>query len=167
MQYVCQGLPRSRLRKEDDEINRMAFAHGHPDFGVALEAANAGAVAGARIDDDDRRFVSVEAVVPAMPVDFRDAQQCIVCGPFEAARVQQRFILEVQKRRQPGSLVLQHVVRALSKRVQEQHRAFEEVPLVVEKVLRRRCFGCSFHVTERILCRRLHQLLGMIQGGRL
>jgi len=49
----------------------MAFAHGHPDFGVALEAANAGAMAGAWIDDDDRRFFRIDAVIPAMRVDFR------------------------------------------------------------------------------------------------
>ena len=62
--------------------------------------------------------------------------------PLEAARVQQRFVLEIQKRRQPGSLVLKHVVRALAKRVPEKYRAFEEVPLVVEKVQRRQCLSC-------------------------
>jgi hypothetical protein len=54
----------------------MALTHGHSDFRVALEAANAGAMAGAWIDNNDRRFVRIDAVVPAMPVDFRDAQQC-------------------------------------------------------------------------------------------
>ena len=166
MQHVCQGLPQSRLGKEDHEINRMALARRHSDFRVALEAADPRAMAGAWIDNNDRRFVRIDAVVPAMPVDFRDAQQCIVDGPFEAARVQQRFILEVQKRRQSGSLVLQHVVRALAKRVPEQNGAFEEVALVIEIVLRRRCFSCSFHATRRILWRRLQQLLGMIQDGR-
>ena len=99
-------------------------------------------MAGAWIDDDDRRFFRIDAVIPAMRVDFGDAQQCIVDWPLEAARVQQRFVLEIQKRRQPGSLVLKHVVRALAKRVPEKYRAFEEVPLVVEKVQRRQCLSC-------------------------
>ncbi|EKD99347.1 MAG: hypothetical protein ACD_23C00005G0001 [uncultured bacterium] len=76
-------------------------------------------------------------------------------------------MLEVQKWRQSGSLVLQHVVRALAKRVPEQNGAFEEITLVIEIVLRRRCFSCSFHATGRILCRRLDQLPRMIQGGLL
>jgi len=38
--------------------------------------------------------------------------------------------------------MLKHVVRALAKRVPEKYRAFEEVPLVVEKVQRRQCLSC-------------------------
>src|SRR5690242_18064103 len=47
--HVHKRLARLRLGEEDDEIHRMAFAQRHADLRVVLEAADAGAMAGARI----------------------------------------------------------------------------------------------------------------------
>ena len=51
---VLDGLARHRLRQEADEIAGMAGLHRDADFAVGLEAADARAMAGARIDDDER-----------------------------------------------------------------------------------------------------------------
>ena len=120
MQHIRQRLTRCRFGKENNEVDRMAFVHSHADFGVVFEAADAGAVAGARIDHDHGRLVEVDAVVPAVFTDLRDAQQCIVGRAFKFACVEQRFIFEVEQRRHARALVFEHVVGALAQRVPEQ-----------------------------------------------
>ena len=63
---------------------------GDADFEVALEAADAGAMACARINDDDRRLCRVDAVVPALVASLRDAQQGTAlagCGNWRASRI--------------------------------------------------------------------------------
>ncbi len=47
------GLARHRLRQEADEIAGMAGLERDADLAVGLEAADAGAVPGARVDDDE------------------------------------------------------------------------------------------------------------------
>src|SRR5262249_5953459 len=46
VKHVGHGLARRRFGKEDHEIDRVALVHGDPDFGLALEAADARAVSG-------------------------------------------------------------------------------------------------------------------------
>ena len=76
--------------------------HRDSHFGVALEPADSRPVAGARIDDDDRRLVRIDAVVPAVLANLGDAKQRIVGRPLEVAGVQQRLVLEGEQRRQAG-----------------------------------------------------------------
>ena len=52
--HTGQRLAGHGLRIEDDEIHRVAVAQRDADLGFALEAADAAAVAGARIDDHPR-----------------------------------------------------------------------------------------------------------------
>ena len=52
--------PGHRIGIEDDEVHRMAGAQRDADFGVLLEAADARAVARARIDDDERALGVVD-----------------------------------------------------------------------------------------------------------
>ena len=61
--HVGERLPRLGMRAEDDEIDRVAVVQRDADLAVGLEAADAGAVAGARIDDH----------VGALPVHHLDA----------------------------------------------------------------------------------------------
>ncbi len=49
--HVGERLARLRHRAEHDEIDRVAVVQGDADLAVGLEAADAGAVAGARVDD--------------------------------------------------------------------------------------------------------------------
>ena len=49
---VEQRLAGLGIAEEDDEVDRMARAQRDADLRIVLEAADAGAVAGARIDDD-------------------------------------------------------------------------------------------------------------------
>ena len=51
---VLDRLARHRLGQEADEVAGMPGAHGDADLAVGLEAADPRAVAGARVDDDER-----------------------------------------------------------------------------------------------------------------
>ena len=113
MQYVGQSLPGRRLRKEDHKIDRMTLAHGHPNFRFALEAANAGTMAGPRIYYNDRRFLQIDAIVPAVFADFRYSQQCVVGGMLKPACVQQCLVFEIEQWRHASTLMLEHIVRSL------------------------------------------------------
>ena len=57
---VEDGLAGHGLGQEADEIGRVPGLHRHADLAVGLEAADAGAVAGARIDDDEGTLQRVD-----------------------------------------------------------------------------------------------------------
>lgn len=105
------------------------------------------AVPGARIDYDDRRFLGIDAVLPALLADLGDPEQGVVRRMPETTCVEDRLGLEVEKRRQPGPLVLQHGVGAQTKRVPEQDRALPEIALIredrVHGQLRGQCPGSA------------------------
>src|SRR5262249_55001073 len=80
---VGDGLPRHRLRQEAYEVAGVAGLEDDADFAVGLEAANARAVAGARIDHHEW---------PARRIDLdagrrNDAREAIIDGPFERTAV--------------------------------------------------------------------------------
>ena len=124
---VGERLPGHRLGIEDDEVDRMAGAQRDADFRVFLEAADARAVARARIDDDERAL----GVVDLDAARRNDAHQRVVRRPLVAARVGDELVLVVQHRRLAGGLVLEPLVAALAQRVPEQHRALRGVDLVL------------------------------------
>ena len=62
---VLDGLARHRLGREADEVAGMAGLHGHADLAVGLEAADAGAVSGARIDHHERALQRIDRPRPA------------------------------------------------------------------------------------------------------
>src|SRR6185295_4031155 len=80
---VFDGLAWHRLGKEADEIAGMTRFEGNADLAVCFEAANAGPVAGAWIDNHERAFACVDLST------FRryDADECIVDGPLQLASV--------------------------------------------------------------------------------
>ena len=57
---VLDRLTRHRLGREADEVAGMAGADRDADLAVGLHAADAGPMAGARIDDDDRRLRRID-----------------------------------------------------------------------------------------------------------
>ena len=80
---VLDGLAWNGIGQKSDEVARMTGLEGDADFAVGLEAANAGAVAGARVDDNEW---------PQLRIDFdasgrNDAHKRIVHRPLERAAV--------------------------------------------------------------------------------
>ena len=57
---VGERLPGHRIGIEDDEVDGMSGAQRDADFGVFLEAADARAVARARVDDHERALGVVD-----------------------------------------------------------------------------------------------------------
>ena len=75
-------------------------------------------------------LAGIDAIVPAILADLGDAQKRVVRGALELARVEQRFVLEVEQRRQAGALVVEHVVCAPAQRVEKQDRALQHIALI-------------------------------------
>ena len=75
--YVLDGLPRHRIRQEADEIARMAGLHRDADFAVGFEAADSGAVSGARVHHHERpaRHVDLD------PFGWYDPNEAIIDRP--------------------------------------------------------------------------------------
>ena len=120
---VEQRLARLGIAEEDDEVDRVALAQRDADLRIVLEAADAGAVARARVDDDVRTPLGIDG--HALGRD--DAHQRVVDRPRERAAVDDRLVVEMQHRRQAFSRVLDEVVAALAHRVPEQDRALRGV----------------------------------------
>ena len=89
---IGEGLPLFGFGKEYDEIDRVALMHRNAHLAVALEAADARAVAGARVNDDDRRLGHVDAIVPTIVTDLCDPEQSVVRGRLETPGVEQRTV---------------------------------------------------------------------------
>ena len=121
--HVEQRLAGLGIAEEDDEVDRVALAQRHADLRVVLEAADAGAVAGTRIDDDVRTPLGVDGHA----LGRNDAHQRIVDRALELAAVDDGLVVEVQDRRQARLRVLDEVVAALADRVPEQDRALRGV----------------------------------------
>jgi hypothetical protein len=96
VQHVGQCLSAHGLRKKHHEVDGVPLAQRDADLGIALESADAGSVARPRIQDDHRRLVPVDTRLAAILADLGDAQQRIVGRALEAARIEQRFVLEVE-----------------------------------------------------------------------
>ncbi len=102
----------------------------YPDLGIVLEAADAGTVASARVDDHVRAALGIHRDA----LWRNDAQQRVVDRTLERATVHHDLIVEAQHRRQSLPLVLEEVVAALAQRVPEEDGALREVDAVLRAV---------------------------------
>ena len=112
--------PGHGLRQETDKITRVTGFKSDADLAVGLEAANTGAVSGARIDDDKR---------PARRIDLdtgrRDnADKTIVDRLVELAAVGNEFHLVIEHMRGCLRQMLAILIAALPHHIPEQ-----DVPL--------------------------------------
>ena len=93
------GLDRlagDRLREEHHEVARVGVLERDADLAVHLEAADAGAVAGARVDDDERPLLRVGQRAGRRRLDPR---QRVVRGALELAAVDDDLVVEDEQRR--------------------------------------------------------------------
>jgi hypothetical protein len=81
--HVFDRLPWHRLRQEADEIDRVSGAQRNADLALGLHAADPRAVAGARIDHDDRRLQRVDRRVRRRD----DAHEHVIDRPVQRAAV--------------------------------------------------------------------------------
>ena len=115
---VEDGLARHRVGQEADEVGRMPGLHRHADLAVGLEAADPGAVAGARIDDHERPLPRVDLDA----LGGQDASEQVVDRPLEPPAVKHQLGLVVEHVRRdlrPMRLVLDG---SPTHHVEEEHR---------------------------------------------
>ena len=124
---VEQRLAGLGVAEEDHEVHRVPGTQRDADLRVVLEAADAGAVPGARVDDQVRTALRVHRHA----LGRNDAHQRVVDRARQLAAVDDRLVLEVEHRRQSRPRVLDEVVAALAQRVPEQHGPLRGVGGVV------------------------------------
>ncbi len=78
MQHVRKRLARRWFGIEHYEVNRVTFVQGHADFGVVFESSDTRSVPCAWINNDDRCFFWIDAIVPTIIANFRNPQQRII-----------------------------------------------------------------------------------------
>ena len=86
---VCPGIGSG---VKADEVAGMTGAHRHAQFAVGLEAADAGTVAGTRVDHDEGTL----ALVDDHAGRRLDADQPVIDRALQGAPVENRFSLEVE-----------------------------------------------------------------------
>src|ERR1700722_7690089 len=135
---ILDRLPWHRVGKEPDEVAGVTGCERHADLAVVLHAANAGAVAGARIDDDDRRLLRIDLRAGRR----NDAHQRVVHRSLQLASVAQYLGLEVQHMRNLLGAVFLIDVAALAHDIEKQDRA---LPCVQPVILNKVCIGPALH----------------------
>src|SRR5262249_51995087 len=120
---VSDGLAGHRLRQEADEITGMTCLERHADFAVGLEAADAWAVSGTRVYNDEG---------PPRRIDLNtlrrnDPNEGIVDGPIECAAVRNEVNPIVKNMRGSLGQVLAILVATLTHDVPEQDAALRRV----------------------------------------
>ena len=120
---VFDRLPRNRLRQEADEVDRVAGAQRHADFALGLHAADPGSVAGARVDDDDRRLHGIDRHVRRRD----DAHERVIDRPLQGAAVEHDFGGEAQHMRRLLGRLRELDVAPLVEGLENQHAALPRV----------------------------------------
>ena len=107
---VLDRLTGHRLGQKADEVAGMAGFECNADLAVGLEAADAGTVAGSRIDDDEWPQLRIDLDA----VGRNDAHKGIIYRPIELAAVHDQFDLVVEHVRRGFGHVLAILIAALT-----------------------------------------------------
>jgi hypothetical protein len=109
----------------------MAGCKDDPDLTVGLHAADARAMAGTRIEHDERPL----SWVWLAPRRRQDVNEAVIDGALELAPAHHQFEFEVQDVRNllGGTLVV--VVAALAQDVEKKYRALPRVDPIIDGVL--------------------------------
>jgi hypothetical protein len=132
---VEDGLAGLRVLEEDDEVDRVAAAQRDADLAVGLEAADARAMAGARVDDDEGPHLRVGRGAASGRLD---AHQRVVAAARQRPPVHQHLPVEDQHGRAAGLLMLDEGVPGAAHRVPEQDGALGRVDRVFHRFLHQR-----------------------------
>ena len=103
------------------------------DLAVHLEAADAGAVACARVDDDERTLVRIGRGVTCRHPELHER---VIRGPLELASIEDHVVFEDEHRRLPGLLVLDILVAAVPQHIGREDRALPCIDPVFHRGLR-------------------------------
>ncbi len=128
---VGESLGRLGARAEDDEIDGVAVAQRDADLAVGLEAADAGAVPGARIDD----HVGALPALHLDPLGREDFEQHLVGRAAQGLAVEDHLVIVDEHRRRAGRLVGRVLVGALAKHVKGEREALRGVGRVALQVV--------------------------------
>src|SRR5262252_1267830 len=120
---ILDGLARHGVRQESDEIAGMPGLECNADFAVGLEAADAGTMPGARIDDDER---------PARRVEFDTrrrnySHETVVDRPLERPAVEHQLHFVIEHVGNGLGEVFAILIAALAHDVPEQHAALRGI----------------------------------------
>ena len=113
---VCPGIG---FGEKADEITRMAGGERDADLAVRLHAADARTVAGARVDDDDRRLGGIDRDAGRR----NDARKPVVDRALQGPPVPHQFCLKVEHMRDFLRGVLMVIIASFSQRIQKQDAA--------------------------------------------
>src|SRR5262245_55943703 len=94
--HVEQRLSRLRIAEEDHKVDRMAIANGDAHLRIILEAADAGTVSRAWIDDD----VRPPAGIDNNAFGWNDAHQRVIDGTLQTTTIDYGFVLKMEHGRQ-------------------------------------------------------------------
>src|SRR5262245_61022666 len=101
----------------------MAGGQGNTDLAFLLHAADARAMAGARVDYDERRLAGVDG----RTLRRYDVGQGVIDGPRQGAAVAHHLELEGERVRRCALNRFKMSVAALAQDVEHQHRALPGV----------------------------------------
>jgi hypothetical protein len=149
------GLPRHGLGQEPDEITGVPGLHGDTDFAIGLEAANAGTMAGARINHDERS-------TPRINLDAlrgNDPHKRVIDRLLEISAVDDQFSGVTQYMWRGLCYVVTILVAALAHDIEKQHAALPGIHHVFDgrsdqtrhRAARRRCI-VHRHVSTLTRC---------------
>ena len=135
--------------EEDHEINGMPATQSDTHLAVGFEAANAGTMAGARVNDQK----GPESIIARHHVlGWGDADQGVIHRALQLAAIHHGFIVKNQHRRAAGLFVGDEVIARFAHRIPEKKAALCRIQHV----------GSGIH---RQILRRLHQpLTGLAQA---
>ncbi len=128
---VLDRLPRHRLGQEADEVARVTGPEGNADLALRFEAADAGAVSGARIDDDERPLLLVYLDGSRR----RDADQNVVDRSRQLAPIHDELAAELQHMGGGLRVVLSISLAALLQDVQHEDAALPRINPIGPRIL--------------------------------
>src|SRR6266566_1248756 len=120
---ILDDLAGHGIRQEADEIAGMPGLERHADFAVGLEAADPGAMPGARVDDDEG---------PARRVEFdawrrNHLYEAVVDRPIERPAVEHQLHLVIEHVRSGLGEVFTILIAAPAHDIPEQHAALRGI----------------------------------------
>src|SRR5262249_18588657 len=124
---VFDGLPGNGVGQKTDEVARMTRLECDTDFTVGLEAADAGTVTGARINDNERSQLWIDFDASRR----NDAHESVVHWSVKRATVNDQLGFIIEHVRRGFRHVLAILVPALPHDIPEQDAALERVGPIV------------------------------------